>query len=172
MRDQLFLAISDRLNQEVPELVHIDMDWGQLEVPEEWYPIMFDAALISFPNIPWQTFPKKYQEGVVTVMVRVAVEMITDTHIADSVVAPDRAASILKMQLVNKVFKALQGFEIPEKFGPLVRTSSVEEQRQDGLKVWQEYYTTRLKDFSAMATINEVAGSALNLSADLSPSLP
>lgn len=148
MRDQLFIDICDRLDSRVPELRWVDKDWNQLDLPDQSYPIQFDAALISFPEIPWDTHPRGYQDGVVSILVKVAMDMYNDTHIADGVVAPDRALAVEKMQLVNNVHKALHGFE-GDYFSKLVRTRSVEERRQDGLLVFNEYYETRLHDTSA-----------------------
>lgn len=145
MRDQLFTDICDRLESKVPELRWIDMDWNQLNLPDQSYPLQFDACLISFPEIPWTSLTRGEQDGLVTILVKVAVDMYNDTHIANGVTAPDRALAVTKMQLVNKVHAALNQFE-GTYFSKLVRKRSVEEKRNDGLLVFNEYYQTRMND--------------------------
>lgn len=155
MRDQLFTDICDRLNTNVPELNWIDMDWGQLELPEQSYPLQFDACLISFPEIPWDTLTRGAQDGVVNILVKVCVDMYNDTHIVNNVTAPDRALAITKLQLVNKIQAALHGFE-GTYFSKLTRKRSVEEKRQDGLKVFNEYFECRMQDNSGAVNYTKV----------------
>lgn len=145
MRDQLFIDICDRLNTKVPELQWIDKDWNQLNLPDQSYPLQFDACLISFPEIPWNSLTRGYQDGVVSILIKIAVDMYNDTHIAGGVTAPDRALAVAKMQLVNKVHAALNGFE-GTYFSKFVRKRSVEERRNDGLLVFNEYYESRMQD--------------------------
>jgi hypothetical protein len=159
MTDQLFLDICDRLNAQVPVLEWIDMDWGQLELPEQSYPIQFDCCLISFPDIPWDSLTRGYQEGLVQVQVRVAVDMFNDTHIAGGVAAPDRATAAAKMQLTKAVNKALHGFD-GTYFSKLTRKRTTEEKRTDGLKVWVLTYETRAQENSAAAVYDSVIASA------------
>lgn len=159
MRDQLFKDISDRLAEMVPELVHIDLDWAQTEIPELSDVVMFPCCLISFPTVgQWNTGMGRYQDGEVTVKIRVLDDMLASSATLQGDPAPDRASAITKLGFVNKVFAALQGFG-SDYFSGLIRTSSEEGQRQDGLKEWMEFYTTRLKDLSAMpqrTTVNVV----------------
>lgn len=147
MRDQLFTDICDRLNLKVPELQWIDKDWNQLDLPDQSYPLQFDCCLISFPEIPWDSLTRGAQDGVVSILIKVAVDMYNDTHIAGGVTAPDRALAVAKLQLVNKVHAALHGFE-GAYFSKLTRKRSVEEKRNDGLLVFNEYYETRMQDNS------------------------
>lgn len=155
MRDQLFIDICDRLEAKVPELRWIDKDWNQLDLPDQSYPLQFDACLISFPEIPWDSLTRGAQDGVVNILVKVAVDMYNDTHIANGVTAPDRALAIAKMQLVNKVQAALHGFE-GTYFSKLVRKRSVEERRKDGLLVFNEYYECRAQDNSGAINYEKV----------------
>ena len=83
MRTELFKDIADRLKDQVPELKWIDMEWGQLEIPEESYPVQFDCALISFPDIPWEQLGLNVQEGLVQILIRIGVDLYSDTHTAE-----------------------------------------------------------------------------------------
>lgn len=154
MRDQLFIDIADRLDAMVPELQWIDKDWNQLDLPDQSYPLQFDACLISFPEIPWNTLTRGWQDGVVSILVRLCVDMYNDTHIAAGVTAPDRALAMQKMQLVNKVHAALHGFE-GSYFNKLKRVRSAEEKRQDGILVFNEYYETRAQEFAGEGAYQE-----------------
>jgi hypothetical protein len=149
MRTELFKDIADRLKDQVPELSWIDMEWGQLEIPEESYPVQFDCALISFPDIPWEQLGLNVQEGLVQILIRIGVDMYSDTHTADGITAPDRDLALVKLTLPDKVYKALNGFE-GDYFEKIVRLRSAEERREDGLKVFNEYFVTKMRDSSAV----------------------
>jgi len=155
MREQLFADICDQLLAKVPELRWIDYDWGQLDHPELSEALQFDCVLVSFPDIAWDSLTRGAQDGVVNVLIKIGVDMYNDSHIANGVTAPDRAAAITKLGLVNKIQTALHGFE-GDYFNKLQRVKSREEKRNDGLKVFQEYFVTRMNDNSGAINYEQV----------------
>jgi len=155
MRSELFKEIRDLLNSKVPELKWIDMDWGQLDLPDQSYPLLFDCALIGFPDIDWKTGSRKLQDGDVQILVKIGVDVFNDTYVAGNISAPDVQYALSKMQLVDRIFAVLQGFE-GTFFNKLDRIKSSEDKRQDGLKVFQELYMTRMRDTSAIKLVTPV----------------
>jgi len=170
MKAALFIALSNRL-KEMNELAWIDWDWGQLEAPGESYPVQFDAALISFPDVEWFQETRGAQNGNVVVQVRIAIDVYEDLKIADGATAPDVAKNyaIQKLDLTRRVFKNLHGFS-SDWFTPLQRIRSGEERRDDGLKVFVETYLTNGTDNDAAKEYENV-NAVLKLTGQLQQSV-
>jgi len=144
--DRLFQQIQLHLTTNVPELKWIDLDQGQLEIPEEQYPVQFPACLIEFPNVPsWQSLSHGLQIGDATITFRIAFDIYNDTH-KD---APDIDAALSKLQLINKIHKHLHYFE-GDHFNKLERIASFQEKRQDALTVIIMQYNTNIRDAHAV----------------------
>jgi hypothetical protein len=156
--DILYESLLTRLTNEVPELDWIDEDAGQLENPGESYPVQFPCVLINLQSIKWDSGLKGQQTGNAVISIRVAFKIEEDTHKG----APDIRIPLNRLKLVNKVHTALHGFGgfiLPDTanvgqftdshFKRLVRSSTVAEKREDGLKVYQMDYLTNIKDVYA-----------------------
>lgn len=155
MKADLYIALADKLNAALGnEIKWIDWDWGQLEVPTENYPLQFDCVLISFPDIRWEDGSNKVQYGDQVIQIRTAVDVYSDLHTADALVAPDRNYAIAKMKLPERIYGTLQGFS-GNFFTPLKRVSSGEEKRDDGLKVFVDTYISNVVDIAAGKQMQE-----------------
>lgn len=156
--DILYLSILTRLKNEVPELNWIDEECGQLELPEESYPVQFPCCLIDIQSIVWTTELKKHQEGICTVRFRIGFDIYEDTN-KD---APDIQTGLDRLKLLNKIHSVLHGFGgyslidpnnnalyLDKHFKRLVRTNTVSEQRQDALRVYAMDYMTSIQDVYA-----------------------
>lgn len=144
--DQLYKALVQQLKNNVPELLWIDLEQGQLETPEDQYPVQFPCCLISFPNVPaWQSLGNGLQIGDALITFRIAFDIYEDTHKE----APDMEDALLKLQLINKIHKYLHHFE-GEHFNKLERTGSSQEQRPDSLLVFNMQYNTNIRDAHAV----------------------
>lgn len=53
--ENMKLALMKRIREEVPEIATIDEDYGQLEVEEDQYPVVFPAVLINADGTEWKT---------------------------------------------------------------------------------------------------------------------
>ena len=151
--DILYQSIVTRLQNEVPELLWIDMECGQLEFPEENYPVQFPALLIDISETQWSSVGNGVQVGDVTVQIRVAFDIYEDTH-AD---APDIETALQRLQLMNKIHSKLHNFEgkiLPDgsdtHFNKMERIRTSSERRDDGLKVFTMLYTLNMRDQHAM----------------------
>lgn len=164
MIEKLFKDISDRLADQVEELRWVDLEFGQLEIPEESYPVQFPCALIDFPDIPFSDEGYGNQQGLVTAQIRVGLDLYEDYHIIDGNDAPQRETAFNRLQILNKIHKALHGWE-GDYFNPLTRVSLQSERRDDGVKVFAMYYQTMAKDDSAAKVYEEINGVGLKVNA-------
>ncbi|NNV54543.1 hypothetical protein [Limnovirga soli] len=148
MIEQLFKDVTDRLALQVPELRWIDLEFGQLEIPDEHYPVQFPCVLVDFPDIPFTDEGFGNQQGVVNIQLRLALDLYEDYHIVDGNDAPQRDTAFERLQIINKIHQALHWWE-GDYFTPLSRILISSERRDDGLKVFTLVYVSQAKDDSA-----------------------
>jgi len=164
--DIIYRSIVKRLQTEIPALRWIDLEGGQLEAPDENYPVQFPAVFIDFPSIQYQSLQRGAQQGNCQVAVRVAFDIYEDFHGT----SPDMDAAASRLQLLNSIHKALHGYsglalEIIQDgavagyednhFAKLVRQSLTSEKRADGLKVYEITFATLIRDRVAMPQITQ-----------------
>lgn len=129
------LALMKRIREELPEIVTIDEDYGQLETDEDQYPVVFPCVLVGNPKTDWTTqsaVRPVLQRGTATMTVKLAVDCYDDTHIGST--TEDR---MLKREEMNdRLFRVLQGFKLCRETSPLSRTESNEYPAPDGVKVY------------------------------------
>ena len=151
----LYKSVLTQLSSNVPELVWIDEETGQLEFEEENYPVTFPACLIDIQQIDWETRGKQNQEGDAIIVFRIAFDIYEDTH-KDS---PDMDIALNRLKLLNKIHSFLQGFGgniLPDpnnagkyldiNFKRLDRRRTITEKRHDGLRVYSVEYKTNFLD--------------------------
>ncbi len=159
MIEQLYKDISDQLAAKVPALRWIDIEYGQLEIPTESYPVQFPATLIDFPTVDFENETFGNQQATVNVGVRLALDLYEDFHVVDGQEAPDQETAINRLTIISEVHAALHGFET-DYCTPLIRRSLMMERRDDGLKVIGMMYATMAKDDSAAKVYKEITGAA------------
>ncbi len=150
--DVLYEKLVKRYVQKIPEIKWIDWDSGQLEAFDTNYPVHFPCILIDLEQIEWKSVGNDLQVGNVTVNLRIAFKLWTDTNN----LTPDNvfAQSMNALKLINKIHKYTQGFE-GEHFNGLDRILTVTEKRSDGLKVVNMKYLTNMRDAWAMKEYTE-----------------
>jgi len=127
----------------IPELKWIDYNDGQLDLPDESYPVLMPCALIDVTNIDWQGASRGAQTGEATITITVAFDIYEDVH---SRVSPShRAAALSRLAVLNTIHAALQG-RSGANYRALHRTNSATERRNDGLKVIVLTYKTTVTD--------------------------
>jgi hypothetical protein len=150
--DILYNDLLSHLGAQVPELVWIDYDQGQIDFPTDSYPIDFPAVLIDFENVEWEDVGQNVQGGTVTISFRCAFRLYHDISIHTP--EESRNQGLQKLQLLNKIHKALQGFG-GEHYNMLSRVRQFTEKREDGLKVIVMQYETYARDAHALTTYLE-----------------
>lgn len=154
--EKLFLDISDRLAT-VDDIEWIDLEAGQLEIPEETYPVQFPCVLIDFPSAEFENETQGNQQATLMVQVKLGIDLYEDLHMSDGNATPDRDTAVNRLGLITKIHKVLHGFE-GDYFTPLVRMGFQTERRDDGIKVFTLLYGTGAKDDSACKVATVATG--------------
>lgn len=142
---EMYLAISERLEQKVSEILYVDLDTGQLDAYDHQPPpVEFPCAMIDIEYGKCEDESNFAQQCAVKVTVRLAFEAWADeTSSATPIQWRERA--LAKMDIPDKVYCALQGWGTDE-FSGLSRTSTRPEKRSDGLKVYRIEFETTMSD--------------------------
>lgn len=150
--DTIYRSLVKQLQTEVPELRWIDLDGGQLEAPDENYPVQFPAAFIDFRSIQYQQLSRNMQQGIASISVRIAFDIYEDFH-GDS---PNIEEAANRLRLLHNIYVALHGFsgliledESDNHFSKLQRQSMQAERRQDAIKVYDMIFQCAVRDVQA-----------------------
>lgn len=147
--DTLFTTVQDRLKAQVPELLMIDWDMGQIDLPEEERPaVLFPCALleINFPSCEDESDTIQQVEATVSVRLAFQVQEQTDSVVSTT----ERNAAMGYLGIVGKAYKALQGYETNE-VSKFSRNSQTSDRRADGIKEVTITFSTTFEDLSADA---------------------
>ncbi|MGN7787406.1 hypothetical protein ACTJIJ_22930 [Niabella sp. 22666] len=145
--ERLFYDISNRLAS-IDELAWIDLEAGQLEIPEESYPVQFPCALVDFVDADPEDELENNQQLKLMIQVRLGIDLYEDLHMAENLPAPDRAIAIKRLSIITKLRKCLHGWE-SDYFTPWKFTGVTPERRDDGIKVFALRFATVAKDDTA-----------------------
>lgn len=159
--EKMYLDLSELLSA-VDELRWIDLEAGQLEMPLQSYPVQFPCALIDFPSTEYQDETHRNQQGIMTIQLRIGIDLYEDLHMIEGATASDRGTAIKRLHLITKIHAAVQGFET-DYSTPLTRSSIQAERRDDGIKVFILVYGCAAKDDSAAVRYNQFTGAALEV---------
>lgn len=145
---ELFVEISNRLQQQVPQLKWIDEDTGQLDNFEGERPsVAFPCALIDVQFPSCDDFAQRYQQCTANIRVRVAFDT-TGERTSTKTPQQARELSLHKYAVTDAVYRALQGFET-ESFSPLTRKSVLSAMVR-GYKTRDFTFETTFADETAM----------------------
>ncbi len=160
--EKMFLDISQVLSENVTDLRWIDIEAGQLEIPEENYPVQFPCSLIDFVQMEASNELLGNQQLDMFIQVRLGLDLYEDLHMVDGKDAPDRGTALKRLNLITRIHKVLHGFET-DYSTPLVRTSITTERRDDGIKVFALIYACAAKDDSAATVVTVQTGTNLKV---------
>ncbi|GHV31582.1 hypothetical protein FACS1894177_06490 [Bacteroidia bacterium] len=143
----IYTAVMARLKEQVPVLKWIDLDCGQINSQKERPPVAFPCAVVGMSLNNCEDRYGKVQVCRARISVRIAQNppvSRTNSEAAGDI----RQSSLARYELIDQVFKALQGFETDD-FNPLSRTGQTEEKRTDGLFVYRIEFNTEFEDETA-----------------------
>lgn len=143
MDKQFFLAVADRIKQQVPRIRWIDLDEGQFSTSQR-PPVAFPACLIDIAYIHCDTTTGGRQRIQATVTLRVAFLIEPTTNAAAP--AYVRPAAMQRFDILESLHHALQWWSGGNLFNPLRRTTATPERTSNGLKVYRITYTTEFYD--------------------------
>jgi hypothetical protein len=144
MNKELLLAVTDRLNSEVPALRWVDAEEGQLSRGEQRPAVAFPCALVDIAYTECMTLPGGSQRIKAQITCKVAFSSAGSTHAA----APRkvREQALAYMDILHEVHVALQWWTGGGRFNPMCRVRCTPEKRSDGLKVYNVVYRTEFQD--------------------------
>lgn len=141
----IYPQIADHLKTAVPALKLIDIQDGQLETPDEQFPLLFPLALIDTGAVDWTNNGQLGQSGDMVVIVTVALRLNHRTRQGN----PDMARLVDQLAVVDNVNAALHGWSY-EGLYKLTRTRTNTVKRADRIKQYEHVYRLTVKDNSAM----------------------
>ncbi|NDV45492.1 hypothetical protein D0T49_00295 [Paludibacter sp. 221] len=134
-----------RLMVQVPELLYIDEDWGQLDYYDKFPLVKFPCALIDIQNATFTNDGELAQRGVLTVVVKLYLLRLSNTSNA----APQSQKNNAKKgwAIYEKVNRALHGQDfLPVGFAAPIRQSMQRVKRADGVYQRDITYTIGFSD--------------------------
>lgn len=144
--EHILQELVNRIGREMPELMTVDEDYGQLEMTDETgrctYPLTYPAVLVDAAETQWTNDGELCQRGTCTVRVRLVVDCYDDTHFRSG--TTDRISERERMR--RKLHLLLQGYRIRED-GALVRTQSRFFTANHGIKVYEQTYTVPVTEY-------------------------
>jgi hypothetical protein len=174
---QLFIDISNRLKERVPELKWIDQDFGQLERYKYRAPVSFPAALIDFAQATYEEVSQLEQITDLVITVRLAFAPWSQSYQDAPLDVKEKALEFYKIE--QKVYAALHGWSPlpPAAWGgtenytqPFRRMSAASEQREgdeEGLRVRVVTFTTQINDELALRIYQQVPVTSVGIDQEI-----
>ena len=133
---QIFLAIQDRLSQQVKALRYIDKNWSQLTIPQP--PGQWPCCLIDVANIDYT------QTSGLGRLAEATIELtIADHHaVRSSAKAPQKASAYDILDVIGSVITALEGYRVPNTTQALTRTRLAKAYSDQSYDVYTLSFTT------------------------------
>jgi hypothetical protein len=145
---KLFTALQARIKSQVPEIIWIDHDLGQLEAFDgERPPVEWPCLLIDFIETPF-TQMQGYQDGDVSIQLRLAFNQYQQTHSDVPEYVKEQALQYYEIE--HKVHLALQAWTASNTLvNALIRRSAASEKREeDNFRVRRIVYQGSFSDSS------------------------
>ena len=155
--ETIITAIIDKLASDIPELRHIDINIGQMAVPDP--PVDYPCALIDVSEIDWTTLGCKRQRGEVNIEIELFFIIRTSTQSA----APKevRASALEHFSIIKKVYKTLQGLS-GDTFSGLTRVKS-QRNKEYYPRGFKMAFTCSIEDSSAVQTYRKLSDVQLDI---------
>lgn len=145
--ENTYKELLERFAANVPELKWIDLEYGQLDNPEGNYTPDYPAAFVRFSMPGAQTIGENVQHMDAEVHLRVAFRTWGDMN--NKTPETVRNNALTTLAILKKVHAALQGY-IGDNFSAMDRISVEQEQRDDGVLVFEMTYGSMIIDNSAL----------------------
>lgn len=144
MNKQLFIALCDLLENQVPEVRWIDADEGQLNASNQRPPVAFPCVLIDMTYPQTEAMNATAEKIRVQFSLRIAFEGYGQTSSVAPVSVRERALE--RLDILEKIHRTLQWWNCDRQINPLRRQRVTTERRQDGLKVYNMTYESAFID--------------------------
>lgn len=142
----LFLAIQDRILDQVPEIKYIDQNMGQYMQEEFRKNMLFPCVLINFPNTDFSEMQGNNQFGDLTIVATLFHDIWNNTNSITPLAVKE--AGLQYLEIDQKLFMALQGWN-PDFCEALIRKQSKgHNDNEVGLMVRETTFTSSFEDYS------------------------
>lgn len=148
--EEIYQAIMEIIQSELPEIVYIDEDFGQLESLEreddDNYPVLFPCVLIGNANADWEEVGMGAQAGNIQLAVRLGIDCYHDTHAGSGTV--EQVAK--RLELNNRLYRSLQCKRFGQDMEGLERVKSRDYTLPGNIKVYETIFSFNYHDESAL----------------------
>ena len=143
---KLFLAIQDRISDQIPEVKYIDQNLGQYMHEEFRKQMVFPAILIDFPVVDFSEMQGNSQFAEVTIVAT----MFHDAWNNSSSLTPlnIKVAGLQYLEQNQKLFIALQGWNTEDCEALTRKQQKSQNANETGLRVQETTFTTQFEDRS------------------------
>lgn len=146
MNAELFVALCDHLEKEVPELRWIDEDEGQLNTqPGIRPPVDFPCCLIDIQYPGCRDITDTYQTVTASITLKIVFLSAGETNNKAPVRFRKRALD--RLSVTDKIHTAIQGWQAGGYVSPLSRRSARPSTTAGGLKVYTVVYDTTFEEY-------------------------
>lgn len=150
-----YLALQAHLQTNMPELVWIDQDLGQLETGYQRPAVSFPAVLIDFDSVQYKNLSQWVQWVDFNISIRLAFAPFDSANNHAPTASKEHALEYYEIE--ERLYKALAGFTANDTIQPLVRVAAATERREDTYRVRHIIFTTASEDATAQLPINMTA---------------
>lgn len=141
MNPEIFIALCDYLSKEVPELLWIDEDEGQLNIQTGERPAVgFPCCLVDICYPSCQDENETEQLVSVTITLKLAFRPNGETN--NKAPTAVRRKALERLYMVDKVQNCMQGWTADERISPVSRKSAKGTVTPSGIKVYTVVYHT------------------------------
>lgn len=145
---QLFLAIQEKIKNDVAEIRWIDQDFGQLEDYEVRPPVSFPCVLIDFNETSYEEMNQRRQQANITFTLRLGFPAFS--YAANTAPQSVKELALQYYELEQRLFESIQGFDAGGIIQGCTRQSTITEGRKDdNLRVRVMTFTAMSEDASA-----------------------
>jgi hypothetical protein len=140
----IFLAIMQRIQAEVPEIIFIEHDLGELEGYSDRPKVGFPCALVDFDGWSFENMGDNTQTAEGDVVIKLAFAQYGQTNnITDLAL---RKAALNYYDIEYKLHKALHGWSPADTVGHLTRTSVITSNLPMGVRMRTLRYRLAFED--------------------------
>jgi hypothetical protein len=156
----VFLAIQQRIQNEIPDFVYIDQDLGQLKNDSPARPnVAFPCALIDFEEFYFDNISENAQLANGTVVLKLGFAPFSNSSQSTPLNYIQSALSYYDLEWT--LHNTMQGWSPTDDSGYLIRKEVCTQKRYDTLRVREIRYRLTFEDYSTVNTVQKVSEPAI-----------
>ena len=149
----IFLALQQRVQTEVPVITYIDQDLGQLK-PGIRPPVSWPCVLIDFEDFNFDNMGDNVQIAKGTVVFRLGFAPYSNT--GSTTPSPYLEQALGYYDIEWAMHQVIQGWSPGDDYGHLTRTSVLTQKRPDNYRVRELRYSLAFEDYSTKPRLQYV----------------